>query len=53
LRFSPADGRPRALVHERGRVLSEEFRDGDTWIEAEMPESLARQLQEFAVRQPI
>ncbi len=53
LRFSAADGRPRALVHQRGRVLAEEFRDGDVWIEAELPESLARQLQEFAVRQPI
>jgi GTP-binding protein HflX len=53
LRFSAADGRPRALVHQRGRVLSEEFRDGDVWIEAELPEPLARQLQEFAVRQPI
>jgi hypothetical protein len=32
--------------------LSEEFRDGDVWIEAELPQSLAHQLQEFAVRQP-
>ncbi|MFQ5664040.1 MAG: GTPase HflX [Terriglobia bacterium] len=48
LRFSPADGRQRALVHQRGRVLREQLRDGCLWIEAELPESLARQLQEFA-----
>lgn len=48
LRFSPAQGRERALVHERGRVLSEEFRDGSVLIEAEVPESVARELEKFA-----
>jgi len=50
LRFSAAQGRERALVHERGRVLSESFRDGMVWIEAEVPESLAHQLGEYAVK---
>ncbi|MFQ5723460.1 MAG: GTPase HflX [Terriglobia bacterium] len=49
LRFTPAQARQRALVHQRGRVLSEQFRDGSVCIEAELPESLARQLEEFAV----
>jgi len=48
LRFSAGQGRERALVHERGRVLSEQFRDGKVWIEAEVPESLAQQLEEYA-----
>ena len=50
LRFSAADGRPRALVHQRGRVLSEQFRDGSVWMEVELPESVARQLREFALQ---
>jgi len=49
LRFSSADGRRRALVHERGRVLGEEFRDGKVWIEAELPASVAQELEEFTV----
>ncbi|MBI2957031.1 MAG: GTPase HflX [Acidobacteria bacterium] len=50
LRFSAADGRQRALVHQQGRVLNEEFRDGSVWMEAEVPAPLARELEEFAVR---
>jgi len=49
LRFSSTDGRRRALVHERGRVLQEEFRDGVLWIEAELPASVAQELAEFTV----
>jgi GTP-binding protein HflX len=45
--FSATDGRRRALVHEHGRVLREEFRDGNLWIDAELPSSVAEQLQEF------
>lgn len=52
LRLSLAQGRQRALVHERGRVLSEQFRDGSVWIEAEVPKSLAQRLREFAFRSP-
>ncbi len=49
LRFSSADGRHRALVHERGHVLSEEFRDGNLWMEAELPSSVAVGLRDFIV----
>jgi GTP-binding protein HflX len=45
--FPATDGRRRALVHQRGRVLSEEFRDGNVWIDAELPSSVAQQLQDF------
>lgn len=48
LRFSPAQGRERALVHECGHVLREQFRDGEIWIEAELPASIAQKLQAFA-----
>lgn len=48
-RFSAADGRWRALVHEEGRVLKEEFRDGCTWLEAELPQSVANRLRKFSV----
>ncbi|MFQ5818285.1 MAG: GTPase HflX [Terriglobia bacterium] len=48
LRIPAADGRRRALVHERGHVLGEEFRDGSVWIDAELPASVAQELEEFA-----
>ncbi len=50
LRFSAADGRPRALIHQWGRVLSEQFRDGTVCLEVELPESVARQVREFALQ---
>jgi GTP-binding protein HflX len=50
LRFSAADGRWRALVHERGRVLSEQVRDETVWIEAELPVSVAEELDRFTFR---
>jgi len=40
-----ADGRTLALLHDRGRVLRTEVRDSHLWVEAEIPESLARRLQ--------
>jgi GTP-binding protein HflX len=40
-----ADGRTLALLHQRGRVLRSEVRDSRMWVEAEVPESLARRLQ--------
>jgi GTP-binding protein HflX len=40
-----ADGRTLALLHDRGRVLRTEVRDSRLWVEAEIPESLARRLQ--------
>ncbi|HXE76036.1 MAG TPA: GTPase HflX [Candidatus Xenobia bacterium] len=50
LRFSASDGRPRALVHEFGRVLSEQFRDGVVWMEVELPESVASRVREFTLQ---
>jgi GTP-binding protein HflX len=42
-----SDGRTLALVYAGGRVLASEVRDSQLWIEAEVPESLARRLREF------
>ncbi len=46
LRFSlpVSDGRSLALVHGVGRVLNSQLRDSQMFIEAELPESLARRL---------
>lgn len=41
-------GRELALVHARGRVLHSEVHDGKLELDAELPETLARRLQEFA-----
>jgi GTP-binding protein HflX len=38
------DGRTLAMLHARGRVLHSEVRDSQLWVEAQVPESLARQL---------
>jgi GTP-binding protein HflX len=40
-----SDGRSLALVHGVGRVLQSQVRDSQMFIEAELPESLARRLQ--------
>jgi GTP-binding protein HflX len=45
LNLPVADGRTLALLHDRGRVLRTEVRDSRLWVEAEIPESLARRLQ--------
>jgi GTP-binding protein HflX len=50
LRLPAADGRRRALVHERGSVLQEEFREGVFFIEVFLPASVARQLENFTIR---
>ncbi|MGH9804255.1 MAG: GTPase HflX, partial [Candidatus Acidiferrales bacterium] len=50
LRLPAAEGRRRALVHERGSVLQEEFREGSFFIEALLPSSVARQLENFTIR---
>lgn len=39
-----ADGQTIALIHARGRVLASEVHDGHLWMDAEVPESLARRL---------
>jgi len=38
------DGRTLARLHQRGRVLASEMRDSHLWVDAEVPQSLAGQL---------
>jgi GTPase len=47
LRMPLADGRHLSLVQSRGRVFKAEVLDGYYMLEAELPESAARQLQKF------
>jgi GTPase len=47
LRIPISDGRHLSLVHASGRVLHSEVLDGHMDLDAELPESLARHLQEF------
>jgi len=47
LRIPIADGRHLSLVHACGRVLQSRVLDGHMDIEAELPESLARRLEDF------
>ena len=47
LRIPISDGRHLSLVHACGRVLHSEMEDGHFSIEAELPESFARRLEEF------
>ncbi len=47
LRMPASDGRNLSLVKARGRVLRSEFSDGHFFVEAELPQSTARQLQQF------
>ena len=42
-----ANGRDLAIIHACGRVLNSEVLDGHMKVDAELPESVARQLQEF------
>jgi GTP-binding protein HflX len=49
LRMPVADGRHLSLVQARGRVLRSEVVDGDFVLEAELPQSAARRLQEFVL----
>ena len=49
LRMPLADGRHLSLVQARGRVLCSEVVDGHFILEAEVPQSAARRLQEFVL----
>jgi len=49
LRMPASDGRNLSLVEARGRVLRSEFADGHFFLEAELPQSTARRLQQFAL----
>ncbi len=50
LRIPVADGRDFSLVQARGRVLRSEVIDGHLLLEAELPQSAARRLQEFVLK---
>lgn len=50
LRLPLADGRSLAVVQGRGRVLRSEVRGGSFELEAEIPESAARELREFILK---
>jgi GTPase len=50
LRLPLADGRSLAVVQGRGRVLRSEVHDGSLELEAEIPESAARELREFILK---
>ncbi|HEY4837090.1 MAG TPA: GTPase HflX [Candidatus Acidoferrales bacterium] len=45
-----ADGRMLALIHALGRVISSEIEDSSMRLEADVPESLARRLNAYAVK---
>ena len=47
LRIPVSDGRHLSLVHACGRVLQSQLLDGHMDIRAELPESLARRLEDF------
>ena len=49
LRIPISDGRHLSLVHACGRVLHSEVLDGHMHLQAEIPESLARRLEDFTV----
>lgn len=50
LRLPLADGRSLSVVQGRGRVLHSEVRGGSFELEAEIPESAARELREFILK---
>ncbi len=49
LRIPVSDGRHLSLVHACGRVLQSEVLDGHMDLHAELPESLARRLEDFVM----
>ncbi len=49
LRVPLADGRTLALLHALGRVLSSTVEDSEMLLDAELPESLARQVSSYAI----
>ena len=52
LRIPVSDGRHLSLVHACGRVLQSQVLDGHMDIKAELPESLARRLEDFIWHSP-
>jgi GTP-binding protein HflX len=49
LRMPVSDGRSLSLIQAGGRVLHSELADGHLLLEAELPQSLARKLDKFAL----
>jgi GTP-binding protein HflX len=49
LRFPVSDGRHLSMVQAGGRLLRSELQNGHLVLEAELPESLARELEEFVL----
>ena len=49
LRLPVSDGRRLSLVYAAGRVFKSEIRDDHMILDAEVPQSLARQLEGFAL----
>jgi GTP-binding protein HflX len=52
LRLPIADGRRLAAVFACGRVLSSRVEDSELWLEAELPESVARRLESASLDWP-
>ena len=49
LRMPVTDGRHLSLLQARGRILHSELSDGHWLLDAELPQSAARRLQEFVL----
>jgi GTPase len=49
LRIPISDGRHLSLVHASGTVLDSKVLDNHMYLEADLPESLARRLEDFAI----
>jgi GTP-binding protein HflX len=49
LRVPQKEGKALAMLEARSRIYSREYRDGAVLLEAEVPQSVARRLQEFVV----
>ncbi len=49
LRLPVADGRRLSLVQARGRIMNSELLDGHWVLDAELPQSAARRLEEFVL----
>jgi GTP-binding protein HflX len=52
-RVPVSDGRHLSLLHAGGRVLHSSVSDGHLLLDAEIPESLARKLEAFVLRDPL
>jgi len=50
LRIPISDGRHLSFVHGCGRVMDSQIVDGHFHLDAELPESLARELEEFEIK---